>query len=84
MNHQQRRTARATFLTELQAWRLWREAGAVAGLALSDGRHVHKLHPPIRDRIVATCQVDRQLPSRQLQAMLEATFAVTISIRYLN
>jgi transposase len=106
MNQQQRRAARATFLAELQAGRPWREATAVAGLALSrtsvyrlrkraahspesalsDGRHghVHKLHPPIRDWIVATCHADPHLPSHRLQAAIDATFSVTISIRYLN
>src|SRR5688500_14835612 len=106
MDRQQRRTARAMVLADLNAGRPWQEATARAGLALSrtsvyrlrkraavdpeaalaDGRHghVHKLDPPIRDWIVATCQADPQLPSHRLQTMLEATFSVTISIRYLN
>ncbi len=73
-------------LSRATAYRLRQRVAQEGETALVDRRqgHVHKLHAPVRQWMVATCQAAPHTPSHQLQTAIRELFAVTISIGYLN
>jgi transposase len=57
-----------------------------AALVVGEGRHGHayKVTQPVQAWLVEVCTTDPQVPSCRLQAELEATFGITVSIGHLN
>jgi len=71
---------RSTAYRLLQAFQVRGEA------VFQDGRHGHpaKLRAPVRDVLTETCREAPHIPSRLVQATLNARFGVQISIGHLN
>lgn len=71
---------RSTAYRLLQAFRVRGEA------AFQEGRHGHpaKLRAPVRDVLTETCREIPSIPSRLVQATLNARFGVQVSIGHLN
>jgi transposase len=57
-----------------------------AALVFLEGRHGHayKVTKPVQAWLVEVCTQDPQMPSCRLQAELESTFGISISIGHLN
>lgn len=68
------------------AYLLWRRFHLEGDTALDDHRHGHpaKVRPEVRDWIVQACRADPARPSHDLQAAIQAHFALTISVGHLN
>ena len=57
-----------------------------AALVFLEGRHGHayKVTQPVQAWLVEVCTNDPQLPSCRLQAELESTFGITVSVGHIN
>jgi hypothetical protein len=55
-------------------------------MVLLEGRHGHayKVTQPVQAWLIEACTNDPQVPSCRLQAELEATFGITVSVGHLN